>query len=411
MQTFLLSNAIRGIAQRDYTQWDSGQDYLIGNIVVSSRNKYIAMTNGKSGRVKPVHTSGQLTDGGVVWLFVESISTSDKVTESIYLKLEGKTAYYKKLSGTMFTLGKRYKAWSESINLKSGNIVLAGDSVYVVVIGGVSRIAPIIKSNYTFQTADNIVWRYCGDIPKESKRFITDKYIPINTSTAATTNVQWQAKILSQNGNLTNAVLPSGISTFKTPQGELYQPWVSEQTETDVAIVNTTNGTGYKFDVVISNGQVSVTVVQSGTGLDNTDKVIIVGDGTGATATPTIDNNGSIVSLDVVGGQDYTKASVYVVRETHAVIGISRVDIAPWEVLNNGTADSLIVNTKIDTIPGKVDATFRYDKIYLVSSEMTTSRHTNNLNQYNVLFSKSIDPKQRTDNQEESITLEFNLGE
>ena len=85
MQTFLLSNAIRGISQRDYTQWSTSQDYLIGDIVISNRNKYIAMTNGKSGRVKPVHTSGQLTDGGVVWLFVESVSSTDSITESIYL--------------------------------------------------------------------------------------------------------------------------------------------------------------------------------------------------------------------------------------------------------------------------------------------------------------------------------------
>lgn len=411
MQTFLLSNAIRGISQRDYTQWKTSQEYLIGDIVVSDRNKYIAMTNGSSGRVKPVHTSGQLTDGGVVWLFVESIGSTDIVTESIYLKLEGETSYFKKLSATMFSLGKKYKLWTDDIQLKSGDIVLSGDCVFVVIVGGTSSLAPILKSQYTFQTADNIVWRYCGDIPKESKRFITSNYIPIKTNKSTTTNVQWQAEILSQNGDLTNVVLPKGIQSFKTPQGELYSPWVSEQTDDDIVVVNGTAGTGYILNTSATNGSVSIDIVNSGTGIGKSDKVVIVGDGQGAIATPTIDNNGSIVSLNVVGGKNYTWAKAFVVKSDYAVIGISRIDIAPWELLNNGTADSLIINTKIDTIPGKVESTFRYNKISLVSSEMTTERHLTTLNNYNTLFTKEIDTKQRTDNQEESITLEFNFGE
>ena len=411
MQTFLLSNAIRGISQRDYTQWKTGQEYRIDNIVVSDRNKYIAMTNGSSGRVKPVHTSGQLTDGGVVWLFVESIGSTDIVTESIYLKLEGKTTYYKKLSGTMFSLGKKYKPWTDDIKLNPGDIVLSGDSVFVVIVGGTSGLAPILKSQYTFQTADNIVWRYCGDIPKESKRFITANYIPIKTNKPITTNVQWQAEILSQNGDLTNIVLPKGIQTFKTPQGELFQPWVSEQTDNDIVVVNETAGTGYELSVNIKSGSVTIDIVNAGTGIDKSDKIVIIGDGQDATSTPTIDNNGSIVTLNVSGGSNYTWAKAFVVKTDYAIIGVSRIDIAPWEVLNNGTADSLLINTKIDTIPGKVESTFRYNKISLVSSEMTTERHLTTLNNYNVLFTKEIDPKQRTDNQEESITLEFNFGE
>lgn len=411
MQTFLLSNAIRGISQRDYIQWKTGEEYLIGNIVVSDRNKYIAMTNGSSGRVKPVHTSGQLTDGGVVWLFVESIGSTDIVTESIYLKLEGETSYYKKLSGTMFSLGKKYKPWTEDIKLEVGDVVLSGDSVFVVIVGGTSSLAPILKSQYSFQTADNIVWRYCGDIPKESKRFITSNYIPIKTNKPATTNVQWQAEILSQNGDLTDIATPKGIQVFKTPQGELYGPWVSEQTDNDTVVLGETSGTGYELSVNIKGGGVTIDIVNAGTGIDKSDKIVIVGDGQGATVKPAIDTNGSIVSLNVTGGNNYTWAKAFVVKTDYAIIGISRLDIAPWEVLNNGTADSLIINTKIDTIPGKVDTTFRYNKISLVSSRMTTDRHLTTLDNYNTLFTKEIDPKQRTDNQEESITLEFNFGE
>ena len=410
MLTFLLSNAIRGIGQRDYVHWSMDRDYRVGDIVVHARNKYIAMSNGKSGRVSPVHSSGQLTDGGVVWLFVESIPSSDSVTESVFIKLSGATDYFKKLSATMFSAGKRYKKYEETAFV-AGDIVLVDYSVFVVVVGGNSTIKPASKTRYPFQTSDNIVWRYCGDIPKESRRFITDTYIPIKTDKFVTRNVQWQARIETQSGNLTNETIPHGIQVFKNPNGELYMPWVSEQTGNDTVIVGKSSGTGYELKTTVSNGAVNITVVKAGTGIAPTDKIVIVGDGTGAETTISVDSNGAITNVTVTGGQNYTRATAFIVKKDHAVIAIDRTSKAPWEVLNNGTADSLIVNTKIDTITGKIDSSFRYNKVALVSSTITTERHLTELPEHNVLFEKTIPPKQRTDNQEESITLEFKLGE
>jgi hypothetical protein len=268
-----------------------------------------------------------------------------------------------------------------------------------------------MKTNFSFQTSDNIVWRYCGDSPKESKRFITNSYIPIKTDKQITTNVQWQAEIVSQNGNLSDVVLPNGIQAFKTPQGELFNPWVSDQTDKDIIVVNETSGIEYELGVSVSNGSVGVDVIKAGRNISPTDKIIIVGDGAGATVTPTIDSNGSITSLVVNGGSNYTQAEAFIVKKSYAIIKVTRIYAAPWEVLNNGTADSLIINTKIDTIPGKIDSKFRYNILSLVSTQMSTARHLTELDNYNVLFSKEIEPKQRTGNQEESITLEFNFGE
>lgn len=411
MLTFLLSNAIRGIGQRDYQSWKSNAEYKIGDIVVSERNKYVAMSNGRSGRVRPIHTADQVSDGGVFWLFVETLSSSDSITEAVYLHLKGQTSYFKKLSATMFSAAVKYKPWSDGMKVESGDIVLADDSVFVCVEGGTSTVKPINKTRYNVQTADLVVWRYCGDIEKETKRFVTAKHIPIRTNATKSTDVQWRARVVTQSGNLTGTTMPTGIQFTVTPQGEVVRPWVTEQTNNDTVVVGQTSGTGYELTTTVKNGSVDIKVKKAGKGIDPTDSVVIVGDGTGASATITVDTNGAITNITVVGGTGYTKAEAYIVKQAHAVITIDRIAVAPWEVLNNGNADALVMNTRIDSIPGKLDDRFRYDTIELVSTSLGKERHETELDQYNVLYTTSITPKQRTENQEESVTLEFNFGD
>ncbi len=411
MLTFLLSNAIRGIGQRDYQSWKSNAEYKIGDIVVSERNKYVAMSNGRSGRVRPIHTADQVSDGGVFWLFVEILSSSDSITEAVYLHLKGQTSYFKKLSATMFSAAAKYNPWSDGMKVESGDIVLADDSVFVCVEGGTATVKPINKTRYNFQTADLVVWRYCGDIEKEKKRFVTAKHIPIRTNAAKTRNAQWRARVVAQSGNLTDATMPAGIQFTITPQGEVVSPWVAEQTNNDTVIVGQTAGIGYELTTNVKSGAVDIKVKKAGRGIGPTDTVVIVGDGTGASATITVDTNGAITNIAVVGGTGYTKAEAFIVKQAHAVIAIDRIAVAPWEVLNNGNADALVMNTRIDSIPGKLDDRFRYDTIELVSTTLGKERHETELDNYNVLYSTSITPKQRTENQEESVTLEFNFGD
>ena len=411
MLTFLLSNAIRGIGQRDYQSWKANTEYRIGNIVVSERNKYVAMSNGQSGRVRPVHTTDQVSDGGVFWLFVETLSSSDSITEAVYLHLKGQSSYFKKLTATMFSAAVKYKPWAGGMKVESGDIVLAGDSVFVCVEGGTATVKPTDKTQYNFQTADLVVWRYCGDIEKEKNRFVTAKHIPIRTNAAKTRNAQWRARVVVQAGNMTGAAMPTGVQFTVTPQGEVVRPWVTEQTNNDTVVVGQTAGTGYELTTTVKNGAVDIKVKKAGKGIAQTDTVVIVGDGNGASATITVDTNGAITNIAVVGGTGYTKADAFIVKQAHAVIAIDRTAAAPWEVLNNGTADALVMNTRIDSIPGKLDDRFRYDTIELVSTTLGKERHETELDQYNTLYSTPITPKQRTENQEESVTLEFNFGD
>lgn len=411
MLTFLLSNAIRGIGQRDYQSWKSNAEYKIGDIVVSERNKYVAMSNGRSGRVRPIHTADQVSDGGVFWLFVETLSSSDSITEAVYLHLKGQSSYFKKLSATMFTAAVKYKPWADGMKVEADDIVLVDNSVFVCVEGGTATVKPDNKTRYNFQTADLVVWCYCGDIDKEKRRFITANHIPIQTNVAKTTNVQWRARVVLQSGNMTGATMPTGVQFTVTPQGEVVRPWVTEQTNNDTVVVGQTAGTGYELTSTVKNGSVDIKVKKAGKGIDSTDTVVIVGDGMGASASISVDTNGAITNIDVVGGTGYTKAEAYIVKQAHAIIAIDRIAVAPWEVLNNGNADALIMNTRIDSIPDKLDNRFRYDTIELVSTKLGKERHETELDRYNVLYSTSITPKQRTENQEESVTLEFNFGD
>lgn len=411
MLTFLLSNAIRGIGQRDYQRWKENTEYKIGDIVVSERNKYVAMSNGRAGRVRPIHTVDQVSDGGVFWLFVEALSSSDSITEAVYLHLKGQTSYFKKLTATMFSAAKTYKPWKDSIEVKSGDIVLVDSSVFVCVEGGTATAKPINKTQYNFQTADLVVWRYCGDIGKEAQRFVTATHIPIQTNATKTTNVQWRARVAAQGGNLTGTTPPTGIQFTITPQGEIAYPWVTEQTDIDTIIVGQTSGTGYELSTTVESGAVGIAIKKAGKGIDPTDTIVIVGDGQGASASITVDTNGAITNINVVGGTGYTKANAFIVKQAHAIIAIDRMNVAPWEVLNNGNADALIMNVRIDSIPDKLDDRFRYDTIELVSTSLGKDRHETELDKYNVLYSTTITPKQRTENQEESVTLEFNFGD
>jgi hypothetical protein len=52
--------------------WETGKSISIGNIRKSGNNYYKAVSGGTTGQVKPVHTSGSVSDGGVTWLYLHS---------------------------------------------------------------------------------------------------------------------------------------------------------------------------------------------------------------------------------------------------------------------------------------------------------------------------------------------------
>ena len=52
--------------------WETGKSISIGNIRKSGNNYYKATSAGTTGQIKPIHTSGTVSDGGVLWKYIHS---------------------------------------------------------------------------------------------------------------------------------------------------------------------------------------------------------------------------------------------------------------------------------------------------------------------------------------------------
>lgn len=52
--------------------WEVGKSVSIGAIRKSGNNYYKAVSSGTTGQIKPVHTEGSVSDGGVTWLYLHS---------------------------------------------------------------------------------------------------------------------------------------------------------------------------------------------------------------------------------------------------------------------------------------------------------------------------------------------------
>ena len=56
----------------DTKMWESGKSITSGAIRKSGNNYYKATSSGTTGQIKPVHTEGSVSDGGVTWLYLHS---------------------------------------------------------------------------------------------------------------------------------------------------------------------------------------------------------------------------------------------------------------------------------------------------------------------------------------------------
>lgn len=409
---FILSSMIRGINRKEKQAWSQGIVYAQGDVVISGNKKYIAMNNGTSGQIVPQHNTGQATDGEVIWLFVEALDAIDPPTETVYLGVgTDKPVYFKQLSSTSFSASVSYIKWKSGLKVQEKDIVLHNNNVFVVVVGGTSTVEPSDTSAFNVKTADGIVWRYCGEIVKSKRRFITDEKMPIDMSKYQERNVQWTCEIVSQNGTISQSDIPRGIGAEVTPEGKLQKPWVTEQTSTDIVTIGSSQGKNGKLKVELDNGKVKLSILEAGEGYSTGEEIIVVGNGSGFKGKIKTDSNGSITELNITNeGENYTWAEYRIVSANNAVVKITRLPYAPWGILNNGSADSFVINTSIHDVEGIINSATSYDTVWLVCTETGQKRNVKELPKYIELFKhKLTEIKQRSVGQEESITIQINL--
>ena len=63
--------------------WETGKSITSGDIRKSGNNYYKATNSGTTGQIKPTHTSGTVSDGGVTWLYLHSGYGVGTITEKV----------------------------------------------------------------------------------------------------------------------------------------------------------------------------------------------------------------------------------------------------------------------------------------------------------------------------------------
>lgn len=371
IRTLANNNFLKASKTEPLNAWVPEKSYSLGDAVLSSGNKYISVTEGNalSGLTSsPDHTSGIEIDGGVSWIFVETItnnfsfrgnlysfigrggdldwdddlnpplpnltdSGSNEIFENmITLKLISQNDMrfgIKRHDWTSDNGGEVYDQYDPNKDPYSASgeaaytnpfYCMNGFNIYKCINnnnGSKSTIVPVNTSVNLINTSDGYTWKYMGSI--ESDDFLTEDHIPVEYKTFGTSaqmNVQNEAK----NGQ---------ISTFKVigTTGSINNPIVTIFSD-DVASNSTTNTTATAFVPNDHGGNLTRVLVNDPGQNYYTNSVAIIREslasGTGAfiyasdSSLPgrVIITNGVITSIGLANtGSNYVAAKVIIIGD------------------------------------------------------------------------------------------------
>ena len=226
--------------------------------------------------------------------------------------------------------------------------------------------------------ADGYCWKYLGYISsQDASTFLTTGFIPVKYIIQNDGSDQWAIQQVAQIGGISTFSIKQQVGTFTgtdvTIEGmgsNVVANVIKTNTNTIRQIVALESGTGYTTETyaivknalepgsgatataTILNGIItSVTVDLNGTGY--TDAVaLIVGDGAGATITPTVSVSNTISSITVnSGGTGYTWAKVFIIPGTAGCV--AKAILAPhnghgYNMVNELGATAIIISIRLE---------------------------------------------------------------
>lgn len=286
--------------------------------------------------------------------------------------------------------GYTNRSWRTATNLPDANfyVLTDDDNIYKCIDNRDSNgdvIASTDKPTTTGVevqiTSDNYHWKYLGTITDGDKtRFLDDNWIPVrklvgrvNEETGELDENDTVADTFDVNGELDTVTIVNGGSGYTNPQVSVVGDGVNGDVivTASAGVIDTATidrvGSGYSFALVqvqddtgtgaelkltlgdtdsalaldqaaVENAATKGTidrieVTTAGVGYTDGDTTITIsGDGSGATATPTIDSNGSITGITITNaGSNYTFANVSITEGvgTATTLGTARAVVSP----------------------------------------------------------------------------------
>lgn len=253
IRSFVASSLIDNITLQQISEWTALTSYVEGDVVFYGNNKYITKDTGQSGSTPPTHVNGSSSDGGLNWLWVEYISTTQLFKRNLFVAIGKKTVWddentpdtpsvseindyeviknaitLKRVSNSNFRLAiKRYDWESGTVysryDDKKDPLAIDGPTSYdhpFYVMTDENNIYKCIDNNNDststskptdigttmFTLADGYVWKYMGSIDSDSIFFLTKDFVPVKFKVSDDGSNQWDVQ---------QAAVKQSLSTFR----------------------------------------------------------------------------------------------------------------------------------------------------------------------------------------------------
>ena len=399
----LIASYIKMVNNSQHKPWQRNEDIITGDIRISNIKKYIARSNGKTGSIVPIHESGELTDGGVNWMFVEHMDNKFSIFDNIYLGL-GYTdkvfedninsqalafedlIFLTKLRSEDMRIGSEYIKWTDSIKYDEldfdkniSNIILTDDNNMYYCINNnnsLSTVKPESTQEDVFQTSDNYQWKFIGNLNDVDKEFLSDSTIPITSMVNDDKNNYgiYSAKVLQSVGKFENDIDYTISSTGTGVElnfnlfddKRLNNIWVSKygegyDLETYVSIFESGSiGDGAIATPIITDGKItSINMDNIGINYMNGAVAFVIGDGTGAKLECNIDAIGAITSITPISeGSGFTNAKIIIVPGVNCAVAKAQIsrNTVGMNLFNEVRPTTLIINKIINTIEDYINS-------------------------------------------------------
>ncbi len=448
---YLIGSAIRNAEIVVQKAWESGEAVILGTIRVSMDKKYIATTNGKTGFIRPSHAVGEMSDGGVVWLYVERVSSGFPQLDNLYMvlgditgtpkedELLSKSFYASKVTAANMRFGVRCKEWVNEIipaypNPQSVVVNVFGDVFVCLSSGEVSTVEPTGQSDFNFMTSDNHVWRYLFTVDSTDSDFVTPDFVPLKSISNPTDkhDIITSVSVVGQSGDFSTGEFENDggvkLNYVANESGFLNIVWDSLNNSLEKPLIRIFKkgeiGNGAIANAGIENGEIKgANLAAYGQDYTNGAVAFVVGDGNGAELKCNTDALGAITSIEVLnGGQDYTKADIFIVSgKTGAVaqVTVTKSDIVD-NMLSYLDSKTLIISKRIQDKTGMIESGDTYNNVSLMTNLYTLNNDIAKENDYKtadllpnvslVVYNREIAQKTRVDGQTERIQVILTLN-